>query len=266
MKQLRKLLPVALTLILVLGIAVGVLAEDRHAGFSLNGTWYYIDADGCRVDDEEASLPEGVSYDLSTNTLTLTDASLTQASFNYRVTGEDGNEYLNLPKAGLTIKLVGENSISDATDDLPLRLDGEVKVTFAGDGSLSISNTKTAGSEESSNRAIEMWNANLTVTENVTLNVSAKDRAISVWDGGQLTVSGNAKVTAATTAENTICVGLWGSTFYQSGGTVEMGSFYISPANEGNNIGASTANAAGGTLTASDLDVGSFFSASGSRR
>lgn len=264
MKQLRKLLPVALTLILVLGIAVGVLAEDRHASFSLDGTWYYIDADGCRVGDEEASLPQGVSYDLNTNTLTLTDASLTQASFNYRVTDEEGNEYLNLPNAGLTIKLVGENSISDATDDLPLCLDGEVEVTFAGDGSLRIANTKTAGSEESFYRAIEMWNADLTVTENVTLNVSAKDRVISVWNGGQLTVSGNAKVTAATTAEDTICVGLWGSTFYQSGGTVEMGSFYISPADDESGIGASTANAAGGTLTASDLDVGSFFSASGS--
>jgi len=86
-------------------------------------------------------LPEGLSYNLKTNTLTLDNYHGEAISFYYRgYDWETGEEWFNLPSDTLTIKLIGENSlISDrgtAAD-----FNGQLNVKFVGDGSLYLKST-----------------------------------------------------------------------------------------------------------------------------
>lgn len=121
----RIIAALVLALVLLLVIPAALAAEpDGTARFYLNGTQYRVEPDGesgqivLAWNDEDGdwseeptSLPTGVSYDLKSNTLTLNGAQLETADFRYTLAGDDGMEYW-LPKANLTIKLVGENSIS----------------------------------------------------------------------------------------------------------------------------------------------------------
>lgn len=155
----RIIAALVLALVLLLVIPAALAAEpDGTARFYLNGTQYRVEPDGesgqivLAWNDEDGdwseeptSLPTGVSYDLKSNTLTLNGAQLETADFRYTLAGDDGMEYW-LPKANLTIKLVGENSISLSPSEIDpdqsyhaLAFGGGIHATMEGDGTLAVS-------------------------------------------------------------------------------------------------------------------------------
>lgn len=155
-----------LALALLLAVPAALAAEPNAEGsdgiavFSLDGLLYLIERDenGGQVvrtwdyaagDFSEApgSLPEGVSYDLATNTMTLENAHLETAEFRFRVLGEVGEivDYW-LPNANLTIELEGENSIALSAEEVAedqsyhaAIFGGGVQATFTGSGTLAAS-------------------------------------------------------------------------------------------------------------------------------
>lgn len=163
-KRIIVALVLALALLLVMPAAMAaepdVEGSDGIAVFSLNGQLYLIELDenGGQVvrtwddatgdfSETPGSLPEGVSYDLAANTMTLENAQLETAEFRFRVLGEAGEivDYW-LPNANLTIELAGENSISlsaaEVAEDQSYHaaiFGGGVQATFTGSGTLAAS-------------------------------------------------------------------------------------------------------------------------------
>lgn len=90
---------------------------------------------------EKTQLPEGVHYDLTTNTLTLENATLSMLDLFYDAgyTDENGEFQMSyrLPNADLSIVLAGENII-EAEDESGLHIHEGVNTTFSGSGSLTI--------------------------------------------------------------------------------------------------------------------------------
>ena len=154
-KRIIAALVLALVLLLVMPAALAA-EPDGTARFYLNGTQYRVEPDGesgqivraWEGEDwgaEPATLPTGVTYDLTTNTLTLSGASLETAEFRYVMPGDEGMDYW-LPNANLTIELVGENSIALSSDEInpnqfyhALIFGGGVQATFTGSGTLAAS-------------------------------------------------------------------------------------------------------------------------------
>lgn len=161
-KRIIAALVLALALLLVMpaALAADVEGSDGIAVFSLDGQLYLVESDESGVQvvrtwdyttggfsETPGSLPEGVSYNLATNKLTLEDAQLETAEFRFRVLGEAGEivDYW-LPNANLTIELVGENSISlNPTAIEPsqsyhaLVFGGGIHAAIQGSGSLAVS-------------------------------------------------------------------------------------------------------------------------------
>ena len=85
----------------------------------------YQSNDGDYV-QEKSQLPDGVSYDLESNTLTLDGAAVDALYLDN-----------NLPTADLTIELLGDSTIS-STGDYALSINGEINVTIEGEGTLTL--------------------------------------------------------------------------------------------------------------------------------
>lgn len=204
-------------------------AEPKEACLTINDIDYH-----CRYDetdkkytfgvynwvegtnDEEAhwkwetkQLPTGVSYDYTSNTLTLSSATLTSLCLSYSgVDEESGEIWYNLPNANLTINLVGENTLTDG-----LGLYNGACVTFTGDGSLTLGSFFDIGEEQS-----------LTVTGG-TLTMPGG------WLNGTYTqTGGTVHVTGVADGDGTYYQGLsFGSAANISGGTLNV-NVNVSPA------------------------------------
>ena len=170
------------------------------AGFGINGLWYqyYADADTYMawIEDEsyadggyrtEVKLPEGVSYDIATNTMTLNNVAkgaLENLNVDYHWQGEDENgdfvEGWDLPNPDFTLKLIGENYIGDGSK-VALWLGEELNATITGDGSLYVFNNNENAVQYNTNAA-EVYNASLTISgaAKVTFHVEGEN----YWDDG----------------------------------------------------------------------------------
>ena len=150
-----------------------------HASYNYDGLFRYEGEQG-----EEYPVPvevEGVSYDIHTNTLTLNGAKLnTLHVTNHWWDDSNGNEGWDLPHGQLTLNLVGENSIS-ATNDHALLVNGDIHLIINGDGTLNVS---TTGDENNTcPSAIEANEANITISESATVDVSATGVAYNPHEG-----------------------------------------------------------------------------------
>ncbi len=150
--------------------------EEVNAGFVFNDTWYWIGADNIPHTEEDGedgttALPDGVSYDYATNTLTLSGAKLTVLGINYSGYDEENNRWQNLPNPDLTIVLKGENSIinpsggvyNEGNEYNAFWLTDGVNATILGDGSLTVI-AEDAAEDEWVGRAISVGRSSLTVT------------------------------------------------------------------------------------------------------
>ena len=184
---MKRSMLLVLTLVLLLVLAPLALAAGTgetenpgdHARFYMNGTIYSIfqDENGQQHVTSDASegdteLPEGVSYDLEANTLTLNGAQLDVLDIFYEVTDETGNvvDYW-LPSPALTIVLEGESTIS-APSNHGMFIANGVNATVTGDANSAL-----------------------------TLSVPASDgaRAIRVEQNCTLTIAGETSVAATIT-------------------------------------------------------------------
>lgn len=112
---------------------------DCIAAFILNDVRYEVlrqDVYMVRGDQgpQLVTLPDNVSYDLETNTMTLNGANLESMRFIY-AWEDEGREGFDLPNKDLTLKLVGKNTIT-SFDGPALEIHGGVDLTIDGDGSL----------------------------------------------------------------------------------------------------------------------------------
>ena len=147
----------------------------------------------------ETQLPEGVSYNLATNTLTLNNAHLENiyADYHWANRNENGEinirddgtleEGWNLPNPDLKINLKGNNEIVCGYESA-LNLNNELNVTINGTGSLL---AKAINSTENT-RTEYHWDGE----NEVEMEVYHCFDAIHVNNGSNLTIAGNAKVTA----------------------------------------------------------------------
>ena len=157
-----------------------------------------------------------VSYEPTTNTLTLN---------NYVYNGEGAEDedigyygyglMADLPVEGLTIVLVGENSIKlSGSDSVGMALFGNSDLTIKGDGSLTI-NTGMQGivmAQNSSTIKIEGGNIDITTT---AIAVSTKN---FVMTGGNLKITTNMFGFATLSADGAFCI---------NGGSVEISTAYV---------------------------------------
>ena len=139
----KRILSMLLTLCMVMSLFAGTTVTASAAG---GATTLYVN--GVDMLSESSTAPTGVSYDKSTNTLTLTDAELSTPYSGK----DDGSRKLTAiiySKQGLTINLVGNSTItySDSQDAKMLigimNTYGDLK--FTGDGSLTIKNAVETG-------------------------------------------------------------------------------------------------------------------------
>lgn len=97
-------------------------------------------------------MPQGVSYDLETNTLTLNNADLKALAFHWKDDpwtddqGKEHQEYL-MPTKTVTLKLIGENTIH-SVDCEALYLSRGANMIITGDGSLDIHTTNSFAEPE----------------------------------------------------------------------------------------------------------------------
>ena len=132
-----------LTLCMVMSLFAGTTVTASAAS---GATTLYVN--GVDMLNGSSTAPTGVSYDKSTNTLTLTNAEL---STPYSGTDDNSNKLTAIiySKQGLTINLVGNSTItySDSQDAKMLmgimNTYGDLK--FTGDGSLTIKNAVETG-------------------------------------------------------------------------------------------------------------------------
>lgn len=170
----------------------------EHRYYADSGKWLkniWVDSEeGGFWSEYDAELPDGVSYDLDTNTLTLNNAHLGTLEIGYHWEGKDENgdfiEGYNLPNPDLTIELIGENRI-ESPNEVALALRGGVNATITGEGSLYVYN----GNGISNGQPLD-WNYNAADVENSTLtiggsaNVTFKVEGENywAWDGSPATM------------------------------------------------------------------------------
>lgn len=152
------------------------LVDGQTKAFTLSPTSYVTPWGDQMYTYGPASLPKNVSYDLTSNTLTLNNAKLGYLCLEWawfdRETGVTG---VWLPNENATVKLVGSNElISDYTT--PLQLRGGVKATFTGDGSLKVIANNSYRHDENGN--------------------AYGFSAVEIQGGATMTLAGNTKVTA----------------------------------------------------------------------
>lgn len=163
-------------------------AEVIHykAMVSVNTNNYYFYEDGklftnaringVRIWHETDALPEGVSYDYDTNTVTLTDANLECIAFHYEDTIDGELQHL-LPNANVTLRLVGENSIENDYGS-SIYVGHNANLTITGDGSVSMRVTNTFPYHDEEDGWYETWHtvmlasgSDLTFAGNVTVDL-----------------------------------------------------------------------------------------------
>lgn len=287
---MKRSILLVLTLVLLLVLAPFTLAAGTgekenpgdHARFYMNGTIYSIfqDESGQQHVTSEASeggaaLPEGVSYDLKANTLTLNGAQLDVLDIFYEVTDETGNvvDYW-LPSPALTIVLKGESTISassnhgmfiangvnatvtgDANSALTLsvpasdgaraiRVEQNCTLTIAGETSVTATITGSVASEGYVEViAMGVYHSDLTVQDKATLTATAdqveNNYSIDVVSG-TMTVAGNATVNA----NSTLVVGVDDAAFILDG----QAQVVIDDMDEGLLFNGADVTISGGTL------------------
>lgn len=287
---MKRSILLVLTLVLLLVLAPFTLAAGTgetenpgdHARFYMNGTIYSIfqDESGQQHVTSEASeggaaLPEGVSYDLEANTLTLNGAQLDVLDIFYEVTDETGNvvDYW-LPSPALTIVLEGESTISapsnhgmfiangvnatvtgDANSALTLsvpasdgaraiRVEQNCTLTIAGETSVTATITGSVASEGYVEViAMGVYHSDLTVQDKATLTATAEqvenNYSIDVVSG-TMTVAGNATVNA----NSTLVVGVDDAAFILDG----QAQVDIDDMDEGLLLNGADVTISGGTL------------------
>ncbi len=118
-----------------------------------------------------AELPEGFSYDLSTNTLTLNKATLESLNVNYTWYDErTGDSGTNLPNENLTIELLGTSTIAGSHELIVLS--GDLKTTFTGGGTLNFNAVCT--DHEVYPAVINLHHNAEVIIDGVKVNVTAK--------------------------------------------------------------------------------------------
>ncbi len=170
------------------------------AEFDINQYTYVFYADGTighydytqeSIPWTEETLPQGVSYDASTNTLTLDNASLESLSIQHDwYDNETGYGNTNLPSDTLTINLVGENSIVASTNVTPVWFGSDTTpftVTFGGSGSLYVKATNYNGQNSDGYytvSSIENYNTSLVFGEEakVTVEIAGQGKQTH-WNG-----------------------------------------------------------------------------------
>ena len=140
---------------------------------------------------EKSSMPEGVSYDLATNTLTLNNAHLETMDLGYGWYDDENETWChNLPTRDLTIELIGENTI-ESTRVHGIRFWGGVNATITGDGSLYVRMENSMQRDEWGNcqnfDAIHMSEeSTLIVAGNATVTAEIAGQGWeSCWDGDE---------------------------------------------------------------------------------
>ena len=133
-------------------------------------------------------LPEGASYDLDSNRLTLENFHGESLFFGYRYFDEWLGEYVyNLPSDNLTIELIGENSLV-SNEDIALNIFDELNAEIVGDGSLYIKAVNHEGNihEDGTPRsypAVHIDGGDLTFRDNVDVTVEIAGSAMEgCWD------------------------------------------------------------------------------------
>lgn len=152
-----------------------------------------------------------VTYDPATNTLALN-------GYQYEGEGIVETGYLaitaDIPTEGLTIVLVGENSITvSGSESAGMAFFGEGDLTVKGNGSLSINTIMYGITLQSDSGKLTIENAKLNITTTGAM-------AIGIQTTDFVMTSGDVKITASmigigTSNENGICL---------NGGSVEIGS------------------------------------------
>ena len=165
------------------------------ATFDINGLEYRYYADTNRYmywDPETESdwdtdrLPDGVSYDLETNTMTLNNADLDSLGISYGYWDDywQENFYCLPPNTAFRIELVGDNYIRNSSD-VALRihnsLDEGFTVTICGDGSLYVENTNNPGTPGCVSAA-DVGNVDLIIADSVDVTFHVEGR--NQWDDG----------------------------------------------------------------------------------
>lgn len=157
-----------------------------------DGGWFFL---------ESTALPDGVSYDHSTNTITLENASFSNIAIWYQDSWTDnGVTYTTnrLPGKDLTLNLVGENTIT-STDSNAIYIGRDVNLTITGEGSLNIQTENSfLYHEDGDASSYEMYHC-------------------IYMEGGDLVVSGSATVTTTNGHTNTVqdwlfCISMDGGT------------------------------------------------------
>ena len=195
------------------------------------------------VDMLNSSAPAGVSYDKSTNTLTLTNANL--SVYHSATIGSGYNKdtvnAIIYAEGSLTINLVGNSTITypgGATGQLKGIYNGTGDLTFTGDGSLKIENA--VGASGSSNTCVGIALANGTLTVNgPTITIDAKENTkpsclleygIQVSRGAFVFESGNMTLRTQGSEE---AVALYIQNFTETASKLGSGAKLIADANEG---------------------------------
>ena len=141
----KRILSMLLTLCMVMSLFAGTTVTASAAG---GATTLYVN--GVDMLSESSTAPTGVSYDKSTNTLTLQNAALEQFHTDTANTDYDWKYAAVIYAVGgdLTIKLIGDNKITyNSTSEKIQCICGiyfnNVNLTITGTGTLAIRNTAT---------------------------------------------------------------------------------------------------------------------------
>lgn len=145
----RKTASKALSLLLTLCMVMSLFAGTTVTASAADGaTTLYVN--GVDMLSESSTAPDGVSYDKSTNTLTLENAALQQFHTDTVNTDYDWKYAAVIYAVGgdLTIQLIGENRITynDASEKMQCICGiyfNNVNLTITGTGTLAIQNTAT---------------------------------------------------------------------------------------------------------------------------
>ena len=164
---------------------------DRHfeldADFN-GGTWFYHDYDPelNRYYRVVAQLPEGVSYDCTSNTLTLDNANILDLRIGYNWTNEEtGESGTNLPRPNLTLKLKGTNNINPYQGTCGLVFYGGIQVYVeAEDGA--VLNIECTNPQQHSAAIDVTPDSGLILNDGVVINVGNADLML----GGTVNMNG----------------------------------------------------------------------------
>lgn len=141
----KRILSMLLTLCMVMSLFAGTTVTASAAG---GATTLYVN--GVNMLSDSSTTPTGVSYDKSTNTLTLQNAALEQFHTDTANTDFDWKYAAVIYAVGgdLTIQLIGDNKITyNSTSEKIQCICGiyfnNVNLTITGTGTLAIQNTAT---------------------------------------------------------------------------------------------------------------------------